>query len=246
MELGLKGKRAVVAAASDGLGLEVARSLSVEGALVAICGRDPKKLQDAAAAIGAIPFQADLSDPENAAAFVGKARSQFGGLDILVTNSGGPPIGNFESSIMPDYESALRSNLLSAVAMCKEAIPVMKAQRWGRVLAITSVAARRPRPRVLMTGIARSGLTAFFKALSLEVAASGITVNTIQPGLHRTRRLDYLYGEKVDELAKDIPVGVLGRPQDFGQVAAFLCSEQARYVTGTSMLVDGGAYPAIY
>ncbi len=246
MDLGLRGKRAAVAAASAGLGFAVAKALAAEGVKVAICARNTEKLHAAAREIGAVPIVADVADAVQARMFVERAIAELGGVDILVTNSGGPPMGNFETSEFADYETALRSNLLSAVAMCQGAVPAMKERHWGRVLAITSVAARRPRPRVLMTGMARAGLTAFLKALSLEVAASGVTVNTIQPGLHRTARLDYLYEGRVDEMAKDIPVGVLGRPEDFGQVAAFLCSDQARYITGSSLPLDGGAYPALF
>jgi len=246
MELGLQGKRAAVAASSAGLGFAAARSLVAEGVTVAICGRNAQTLAAAAKEIGAIPIVADVSDPEQARGFVEKAIAQMGGLDILVTNSGGPPVGNFESSTFDAYETALRGNLLSGVAMCQAAVPGMKERGWGRVLAITSIAARRPRPRVLMTGMARAGLTAFLKSLSLELAPAGITVNSIQPGQHRTARLDYLYGDKVNALGNDIPVGTLGRPEDFGKVAAFLCSDPARYITGQAILVDGGVYGALY
>ena len=246
MDLGLRGKRCAVAAASAGLGLAVAQALAAEGAQVAICARTEDTLKEAAKTFSGIPLVADMSDPDEARRFVERAIAELGGVDILVTNAGGPPVGNFETSAFQNYEAALRTNLLSAVAMCQAAVPAMKTQKWGRVLAITSLSARRPRPRVLMTGMARAGLTAFLKALSLEVAADGVTVNSIQPGLHRTARLDYLYAGKVDELGKDIPVGVLGRPEDFGQTAAYLCSQQARYITGSSIVLDGGLYPALY
>jgi len=228
------------------LGLAVAQALAAEGANVAICARTEDTLRAAAKTFNGIPLVADVSNPEEARRFVERAQSELGGVDILVTNAGGPPLGNFESTAFATYEDAVRTNLLSAVAMCQAAVPAMRERKWGRVLAITSLAARRPRPRVLMTGMARAGLTAFLKALSLEVAPFGVTVNSIQPGLHRTARLDYLYAGKVDELAKDIPVGELGRPEDFGHTAAFLCSQQARYITGSAILLDGGQYPALY
>ena len=246
MDLGLSGKRAAVAAASAGLGLAVAEALAAEGVQVAICGRDRARLDGAAARIGATAIQADVSDPAGAGDFVERASAIFGGLDILVTNSGGPPLGNFETTPWETYEAALRGNLLSAIAMCRAAVPGMKAQNWGRILAITSISARRPQPRVVTTGMSRAGLTAFLKSLSLELAPFGITVNSIQPGQHRTERLDYLYAGKVEELGKHIPVGHLGSAADFGQVGAFLCSRQANYITGSALPVDGGSYPALY
>jgi len=246
MDLGLRGKRCAVAAGSAGLGLALAQALAAEGAQVAICARTEDTLKAAAATFGGVPLVADLSDPEQARRFVERAQAELGGVDVLVTNAGGPPIGNFESSPFANYEDALRTNLLSAVAMCQQAVPAMKERRWGRVLAITSLSARRPKSRVLMTGMARAGLTAFLKSLSLEVAPFGVTVNSLQPGVHRTARLDYLYGDKVGELAKDIPTGALGRPEDFGQTGAFLCSVQARHITGSAIALDGGQYPALY
>lgn len=246
MDLGLRGKRAAVAAASAGLGLAVAKSLAAEGARVVICGRDESTLRNAAQSFGGIPLVADLGDPAQARSFVERAMAEMGGLDVLVLNSGGPPPVDFAASRFEDYEVALQGNLLSGVAMCKAAVPAMQQQGWGRVLAITSLSARRPRAKNMMTGMARAGLTAFLKALSLDVAPFGVTVNTIQPGPHQTARLGELYGDRLDEIQAGIPTKTFGRPEDFGQVACFLCSDQARFITGSSVLVDGGSYGGLY
>ncbi len=247
MDLGLRGKRAAVAAASAGLGLAVAKALAAEGVRVAVCGRTADRLDETARGFDGIPIVADLADPGQARHFVERAAEALGGVvDILVANAGGPPATDFESSPIEAYEAALQGNLLSTVAMCQAAVPSMQRQRWGRVLAITSLSARLPRPGNLMTGMARAGLTAFLKALSLDVAAAGVTVNTLQPGPHQTARLEALYGDRAAMLAADIPTRTLGRPQDFGQVAAFLCSDQARFITGSSIPVDGGMYPGLY
>jgi 3-oxoacyl-[acyl-carrier protein] reductase len=244
MDLGLRGKCAAVSAGSAGLGLAVARALRDEGVRVAICGRRKDVLDTAAHEIGALAVVADLSDPDQARMFIEQAASSLGPLDILVLNGGGPPAGTFDSTTLVAYESALRSNLLSAIAMCQAAVPSMRKQRWGRILAITSLTARQPRPGNVVSGAARAGITAFLKALSLDLAASGITVNSVQPGPHRTARLQELPDH--DRLTADIPAGALGCPSDLGQVAAFLCSEQARFITGTALPVDGGLYRGLY
>jgi 3-oxoacyl-[acyl-carrier protein] reductase len=246
VDLDLQGKRAVVAAGSAGLGLAVARALRAEGARVAICGRRKDVLDASARELDAIGLVADLAEPRDARAFVDTAAGVMGGVDILVLNSGGPPALTFGTSSMPDYEAALQSNLLASIAMCESAVPAMKQAGWGRILAITSLAAREPRPGNIMTGMARAGLTAFLKALSLELAPHGITVNSLQPGPHDTDRLQALKGSGIESVVAGIPVKAVGRPEDFGQVAAFLCSAQARFITGSSIPVDGGLYPGLY
>jgi 3-oxoacyl-[acyl-carrier protein] reductase len=246
VELGLSGRRAAVAAASAGLGRAVAEALAGEGADVAICGRDAERLEATAAASGLVPIVADVSDPDDAARFVREARERLGGVDIVVANAGGPPAGNFSS--FPDtkaYADAFGLNCLSTIAMCLEAVPAMRAQRWGRVLAITSIAVRQPIPNLILSNTARAGVTAFLKTLATEVAGDGVTVNSIQPGFHETDRIRELHGGDASGLAASVPVRVLGRPADFGAVGAFLCSEQARFITGTSVLVDGGSYAGL-
>ena len=247
MDLGLEGRRAAVAAASRGLGFAVALALASEGVRVAICGRDAGRVEATARSIGAgaVPLVADVSAPAGAARFVEDARAALGGVDILVTNAGGPPPGTFESTPLESYAPALDLNLLSVVAMCKAAVPEMRERRWGRVVAITSLAVRQPYPTLILSNTARAGATGFLKTLAREVAADGVTVNSLQPGSHATERLRELYGGSLDEAAGSIPAGFVGRPTDFGAAAAFLCSEQARFITGAAIPVDGGEYAGL-
>jgi 3-oxoacyl-[acyl-carrier protein] reductase len=243
MDLGLVGKRAVVAAASGGLGFATARSLVDEGAQVVICGRDPERVAAAADSLGssATGLVADVGTEEGATDFVHRAMDHLGGIDILVANAGGPPKGRATEATVDEYRAALDLNLLSTIAMALAAVPSMRSQGWGRILAITSVGARQPIPFLAASVTARAGATGFLKALAADVAADGVTVNSIQPGSHRTDRLAALGGEQRQGLLADIPVGELGDPADFGAVAAFLCSQQARFITGAALVVDGGA-----
>ena len=248
MDLGIAGKRAAVAAGSAGLGLGAARALAAEGVEVAICGRDLAKAEAAAADIGATALAADMSDPDQASRFVTEAADRLGGtVDIVVANAGGPPAGTFASTDLDGYRQALDLNLLSSIALCQAAVPAMQAQGWGRVVAITSVGARQPIGRLIASSTARAGATAFLKVLASEVARDGVTVNSAQPGFHDTDRVRQLYdgGVPPPEAAAAIPVGRLGDPDDFGAVVAFLCSQQAGFVTGAGLLVDGGAFPGL-
>lgn len=247
MELGLAGRRAAVAAASSGLGFATAAALAAEGARVAVCSRTADRIEEAARRIGhdTVALVADVSSPDGAAGFVREARDRLGGLDILVTNAGGPPPGTFASTSVADYPSALALNLLSVVAMCEEAVPGMRAQRFGRVVAITSVSVRQPIPTLILSNTARAGATGFLKTLAREVAGDGVTVNSLQPGLHATERLRGLYGDDIARAGADIPAGVVGDPADFGAFAAFLCSDQARFVNGAAIQVDGAAYAGL-
>ena len=240
MDLGISGRRAAVAAASAGLGLASAKALADEGVHVAICGRDRGRIDAAAAYIGhdVVPLVADLATPDGAARFVADATEALGPIDILVTNAGGPPHGNFESTPIEAYPSAIDLNLMSVVAMCKAAVPEMRHRRWGRVVAITSLSVRQPMAQLILSSTARAGVTAFLKTLAREVAADGITVNSVQPGMHLTGRLREVYGET-------LPDRPLGDPSDFGQVVAFLCSEPARFTTGVQLHVDGGDYAGL-
>ena len=246
MDLGLAGRRAAVAASSSGLGLASARALAAEGVQVAICGRDPERLAAAAALLpDAVALQADVSTVAGATRFVEEATAALGGLDILVANAGGPPAGNFASTPMDAYAPALELNLLSTVAMCQAAVPALCDQGWGRVVAITSMSVRQPIAELILSNTARAGVTGFLKTLAREVAARGVTVNSVQPGLHATDRLVQLHGGDPAAAAARVPTGALGRPEDFGAVVAFLCSDAARFVTGAAVPVDGGAYQGL-
>jgi 3-oxoacyl-[acyl-carrier protein] reductase len=246
MDLGIAGKRAAVAAASKGLGLAVAHALVAEGVQVAVCGRNADTVEAAASQLGdaVVPLVADVSTPEGAAGFVRDARAALGGVDILVANAGGPPPGTFSSVTVDQYLDAFELNCHSTIAMCYEAVPEMRARQWGRVVAITSIAVRQPIATLILSNTARAGVTGFLKTLAREVAADGVTVNSLLPGLHATERVAALHADP-GSVAAGIPAGTIGDPADFGRVAAFLCSEHARYVTGTATAVDGGADAAL-
>ena len=243
MDLGISGRGALVAASSAGLGLATAQALAAAGCRVVISGRDEKRLQIALASVpGATPIVGDVSTTAGAIGLVDEARAALGGIDILVTNAGGPPAGNFASTPLEAYQRALELNLLSVVAMCKAAVPAMQEQKWGRVVAITSIAVKQPIAHLILSITARSGATGFLKTLALEVAADGVTVNSVLPGLHATDRLRQLYGDTIESTERTLPTRAFGEPADFGHVAAFLCSEHARFLTGVALPVDGGAY----
>jgi 3-oxoacyl-[acyl-carrier protein] reductase len=239
VDLGIAGKRAAVAAASQGLGFAVANALAREGARVAMCSRRRDAIDDAAARIDgdAVPIVADVSTVDGARAFVRDANDALGGTDILVTNAGGPPTGTFATTDVDAYMRAFELNCAGAIAMCKDVVPAMQQQNWGRVVAITSIAVRQPIATLILSNTARAGLTAFLKTLAREVVADGVTVNSLQPGLHATERLRALHG---DDAPQDV-----GDPDDFGAFAAYLCSQQARFVTGAAIPVDGGAYAGL-
>jgi 3-oxoacyl-[acyl-carrier protein] reductase len=239
----MAGRRAAVAAASGGLGFASAAALAAEGARVTICGSDEGRARAAAERIGAGYVVADLTRPDEAARFVEEASAAMGGLDVLVTNGPGPAPGTALETPAKAYQAALDRSLLAVVHMCLAAVPGMRAAGWGRIVAITSIGVRQPYPNLVLSNTARSGATAFLKTLARDVAPDGVTVNSVQPGLHDTSRMRGVYGDQppLDE----IPAGRLGDPSDFGAVVAFLCSEQAGFMTGTAIPVDGGAYRAL-
>lgn len=250
MDLGIAGRRAAVAAGSAGLGYGTAMTLAAEGVDVAVCGRDADRLQEAVNRLGVVAtgewpigVVADVSDTDGAEAFIANAGEALGGpVDILVCNAGGPPPGDPLATDLAAYRSAFELNCMSTIAMCQAAVPAMCDQGWGRVLAITSIGARQPIGFLAASSTARAAVTGFLKVLSSEVAADGVTVNSLQPGSHRTDRIASLSAERTSELTSRIPAGRMGEAADFGAVAAFLCSQQARFVTGVGLHVDGGAY----
>jgi 3-oxoacyl-[acyl-carrier protein] reductase len=209
-------------------------------------GRDRERLADAAASVhGAVPLPGDVGDTDGAQRFVAEAAESLGGVDILITNAGGPPPGTFASTSVDDYAPALELSLTASVAMCHAAVPAMQGQGWGRVVAVTSISVRQPIATLLLSNTARAGLTGFLKTLATEVAADGVTVNSLQPGYHATPRLKAVRGGDLDGLAAEVPAGRIGDPDDFGRVAAFLCSEAASFVTGAAIPVDGGSYAGL-
>ena len=242
MDLGIAGRTALVTGASSGLGLACAQALAADGVRVALAARSHERLAAAAQAVDGEPvtITTDLSRPEQIDDLVSAALDALGDIDILIANAGGPPPGNFASTGLDAYPDALQLNLLSTVALCKALIPPMQRRGWGRVVAITSLSVRQPIDQLILSNTARAGLTAFLKTTATEVAPDGVTVNTVQPGLHATARLGQLYDD-LDAVAANVPTRRLGDPADFGRVVAFVCSEAARSITGASIPVDGGA-----
>jgi 3-oxoacyl-[acyl-carrier protein] reductase len=244
MDLGIAGRRAAVAAASAGLGFASAAALAAEGAEVVLCGSHDGRARAAAERIGARHLVADLTDPDAGERFVEEATAALGGLDILVVNGPGPAPGTAVDTPASAYPAALDANLLSVVRMCLAAVPGMRAQRWGRIVAITSLGVRQPYPNLVLSNTARAGATGFLRTLATEVAADGVTVNSVLPGMHDTARMRKAAGPGGPALTA-VPAGRAGQAADFGAVVAFLCSAQANYLTGTALPVDGGAHQGL-
>lgn len=245
MDLGISGRRAAVAAASEGLGFGTAAALREAGCAVAICGRDAAKVHAAGERIGATVIVIDVGSYDGGVSFVEQAAAALGGpIDILVPNAGGPPMGPVGSITPEAVAAAIDLNVQSTIGMCTAAIGPMRAQGWGRIVAITSITARQPLLGIALSNITRPAVTGYLKTLALVVAADGVTVNSVQPGLHATSRVG---GSDPSALPppKGVPAGVWGRADDFGQFTAFLCSEQARFITGVGVPVDGGMMMAL-
>jgi 3-oxoacyl-[acyl-carrier protein] reductase len=257
MDLGLRGRVAVVAAASTGLGFAVAQELAKEGAEVAICARTAHDLQEAASRIAQdtgreVFYQpVDVTDGAAVAAFVAAVERRFQRIDICVTNSGGPPSKLFADTKSEDWRKAIDLLLMSTVFFAQEVLPRMKRNKWGRLITITSYAVKQPVDGLLLSNSIRSAVTGLARTLANEYAAHGITVNNVCPGYTRTDRLGDLAstisersGVKKEQVFADwerqIPAGRIGTPEEFAGVVAFLASERASYVNGTSIAVDGG------
>lgn len=258
MDFGIEGKVALVAASSRGLGRAVAEELATEGCKLVMCARTERALEDARGdihdATGAevLAVTADLTEPGDVLRLVAAAEAEFGRVDILVTNTGGPPPGPFEAHSPETWDDAVRQNLLSVINLCRAVLPGMKERGWGRILNVTSVAVKQPVDGLILSNSIRAAVTGFAKTLANEVAAYGVTVNNIMPGFHRTERLDELAadiagrsGVEASEVFSgwegSIPMGRLGNPREFAAVVTFLASERASYVTGSSIAVDGGS-----
>ncbi len=262
MDLGLKGKVAIVAAASKGLGKASALALAKEGVNVTICARNQTELLEAAREIGSttgvevLAFPADVTKPSDVEKLVEETINRFGRIDILVNNAGGPPAGTFETLGDEDWAKAIELNLLSAVRLTRAVLPHLKKQSSGRIINITSYAVKQPINELILSNAARAGVTGLTKSLSNEFGKYNITVNSVLPGLHTTQRLDYMHQVRAqnqkrtfEEVRADenkvIPLGRLGSPDDFGSVVAFVASKQANYITGQAIVVDGGAYKGL-
>ncbi len=252
MDLGLKGRRALVTAASKGLGRACAEALVVEGAGVFISSRDAAAIEATAGAIKAVGWAAgDVSkEPE---ALVDQARGKLGGLDILVVNAGGPPPGTFESTPLESWGPAFELTLMSAVRLVKAALPDLKRSDQGRIVFITSVSVRQPIPQLTLSNSLRAAVTGLAKTLSRELAPDRITVNCLAPDAiltDRTRQLAAGAGGDIEEELKRraavTPMGRHGTPEEFAAACAFLCSRQAGYISGQTLGVDGGSLLGVH
>ena len=248
MDLGIKNKVALVLASSKGLGKAVALELAIEGAKVIICGTDADALAATAQEINAVAENkvlavvCDITDEAQRKNLVEQSVQQFGDIEILVTNTGGPAAGPFEQFNLNDWKHLYNLLFLSAVDIIQQVLPGMKQKGWGRILAITSVAVKQPADNLISSNAVRTSLLGLVKSLSNEVAAHGITVNNILPGYTSTYRLQGLIEKnpKVNDVKDTIPMKRFGRPEEFAAAAAFLVSERASYITGQSLAVDGG------
>lgn len=249
MDLGLKGRTALVTAASRGIGLGIARALAAEGARVAISSRSRERIDAAAVEVGARGYVHDSADLDAAAELVETVEADLGPLDVLVTSTGGPPHGHDALGFSRDqWEAAYRDLVLAPMALIERAAPGMRERGFGRILNVSSSAVREPIPALMLSNVHRTGLLAGFKTLARQLAPDGVTVNTLLPGRIATDRIAELTGsiEVAQQAAKDtIPAGRLGTVEEFAAVAAFLCSAQASYVTGAAVLVDGGMTQSI-
>ncbi len=257
MDLGLKGKVAFVAAASKGLGRAIAHELAAEGASIAICARGSDAIALAAREIerdtgaSVLPLTGDVSDHQSVREMIEKSVARFGRIDILVTNAGGPPTGKFESLTSEMWQKAVDLTLMSAVNLTTAVLPGMKERGWGRIINVTSIAVKQPVDGLMLSNSLRAAVTGFARTLANEVAPLGITVNNILPGYTRTERVEQLSSaaaarEGITQEAAlsrwetEIPMRRLGEPREFAALAAFLASERASFITGTSVTVDGG------
>jgi 3-oxoacyl-[acyl-carrier protein] reductase len=245
MDLGLGGRTALVMGASRGIGRAIAAVLAREGCRVAIASRSQERIEEAAAAIepSPTPFVADASDLERLAVLPGEVAEALGPIDILVANTGGPPFGGALDHDPEEWEAAYRSLVLAPRVLAGAVVPGMRERGWGRIVNVGSTSTREPIPGLNLSNAHRMAAVGFLKTLSREVAADGVTVNTVATGRFATERLADASGslDGAEEAAKsEVPAGRLGRPEEYGDLVAFLCSDRAAYLTGTVIPIDGG------
>ena len=262
MDLGLKNRVALVAASSQGIGLATAEAFAAEGCRLAMCARNPQTLTVAAEQIKK-NFDAevftdafDVTDPEAVARFVAVVVAKFGSVDICVTNAGGPPAKGFLACTLEDWQHAIDANFLSTVYFAREVIPHMQRKRWGRIITITSITTKQPVTDLVLSNAVRAAVVGLVKSLANEFGKDGILVNNVGPGFTATDRLKELAAarsktsekkeqEIFDAWAADAPLKRLGEPREVAETIVWLASERASYVTGQTILVDGGMYKGL-
>ncbi len=252
MNLGLKDCKAFISGASKGLGKACAKTLAGEGARVFICARNKQELERAASEIGAAGYSAaDVSLPAEVKRVIAEAIAALGGLDCLVTNAGGPPTAPFEQAGDEDWDTAYKLNLMSAVRLIREALPTLKASGRGRVVNLTGYGVKEPLSDLVVSDSIRAGVTVMAKTIASDLAPYGITVNNIAPGpivtdrlieilSARAKTLGMTLDEQFKRLSATIPLRRMGQPNEIGDLCAYLCSSQAGYLTGQTIVVDGG------
>jgi len=263
MDLGLKDRVAIVTGASNGLGKSVARALARERARVVIAARTESRLREVSEEIrretgGQVSaIAADLTRPESLRNLVEETVSRWGRLDIVVANVPGPPLAGFDAATIEHYERSIDAGLYSTVRLAKETIPHMRKARWGRFIALASVAVKRPLPDLILANTVRPALAGLIKSMASEFAPHGVLCNVVAPGFIISRRVEDMVAEKADrerrdadeiwdEITERIPTGRLGSTDEVADVVAFLASERAAYVTGTTIPVDGGFVESLF
>lgn len=262
MNLGLKDRVVLVAGASQGIGKAIAEEFAAEGATLALCARDPNNLRDTASGISSRykvrveTGSVDVSKHNDVRNFVRDMASVFGRIDVCVPNAGGPPAMNFLATTQDDWQSAFETNLSSTVAFAQATIPHMQRQRWGRIVALTSMAVRQPLPQLVLSNTIRTGLLGLLRTISNEFASDGITANNVAPGYTSTVRLNELKsrlakcsGRSEEDVERDwvseIPAGRLASPEEVASAVVWLASERAAFITGQTIVVDGGMWKGI-
>jgi len=257
MELGLRGKVSFVMAGSKGLGKAVALKLAEEGARVAIVAHNPSNIEiakkeiESEANASVLSLVADVSREDELKRAVEETVKHFGTIHILFTNAGGPPSGGFFDFKPEDYLKAVQLNLMSTIYAVYSVVPYMKEQKWGRIVASTSISVKQPLPDLILSNVSRIGVIAFIKSISNTLAPFGITANCVAPGYTMTERVESLIKARIEKegisfeeaektMVGSIPMGRLGTVNEFSSTVAFLCSENASYITGATLPIDGG------
>ncbi|HSE48548.1 MAG TPA: SDR family oxidoreductase [Terriglobales bacterium] len=262
MELGLKGRAVIVAGSSEGMGRSAAEAFAAEGARVAICARTEAKIQQAAQEIRAkhkaevFAMALDVSQAEAVKKFVAAVAEKFGGVDVCVANAAGPPSRNFFTATNDDWHKAFEMNFMSVVHFAREVIPWMQKKKWGRFLTLTSVSVKQPIPDLILSNAVRAGVVGLVKSMANEFGKDGITVNNVGPGYTATERLKSLAATRAlaaglkpedmyDKWSADTPLKRIATPEEVADAMVWLASERASYITGQTLLVDGGSYRGV-